>query len=302
VGAGILIRPDGGILLPVIAGYLLALGCRSLLRRETRGWGTLGGTRVLLFSALALAPLAPWTLRNWRDFHVVQPLAPRYATDPGQFVPLGFQRWMKTWIADYVSVAEIYWPLDEETIDISRAPLRAFDSNGERQAVASLFARYNVARQWTPELDRALGEIAARRIAEHRLRYYLWLPALRMADMWLRPRTEMLGVNDRWWRVEEDPGGAAVAMALGALNLFYVAAAALGILALWRRRGAAASGLTRPPWGVLLAFVMVRTLFLGTLENPEPRYTLECYPVVLVLAAALFAGARLRSRRQCGEE
>jgi hypothetical protein len=28
--------------------------------------------------------------------------------------------------------------------------------------------------------------------------------------------------------------------------------------------------------------------FLGTLENPEPRYTLECYPVVILLASALF--------------
>jgi hypothetical protein len=36
--------------------------------------------------------------------------------------------------------------------------------------------------------------------------------------------------------------------------------------------------------------VILRSLFLGTLENPEPRYTLECYPVLIVLAAALFRG------------
>jgi hypothetical protein len=56
--------------------------------------------------------------------------------------------------------------------------------------------------------------------------------------------------------------------------------------------GAAFAGLLRgqfsPHIGVLLTFVMLRSLFLGTLENPEPRYTLECYPVVIVLAAALF--------------
>jgi len=34
--------------------------------------------------------------------------------------------------------------------------------------------------------------------------------------------------------------------------------------------------------------VMLRSLFLGTLENPEPRYTLECYPALIVFAAALF--------------
>jgi len=28
----------------------------------------------------------------------------------------------------------------------------------------------------------------------------------------------------------------------------------------------------------------LRTALLGTLENPEPRYTLECFPIVLALA------------------
>jgi hypothetical protein len=39
----------------------------------------------------------------------------------------------------------------------------------------------------------------------------------------------------------------------------------------------------------LVLFVVLRSLFLGTLENPEPRYTLECYPVIIVLAAGVFA-------------
>jgi hypothetical protein len=36
---------------------------------------------------------------------------------------------------------------------------------------------------------------------------------------------------------------------------------------------------------MLLLFLLIRSVFLGTLENPEPRYTLECYPVVILLAA-----------------
>jgi hypothetical protein len=56
--------------------------------------------------------------------------------------------------------------------------------------------------------------------------------------------------------------------------------------------GAAFAGLMRrqfaPHLGLLLAFVILRSAFLGTLENPEPRYTLECYPVIIILAAALF--------------
>jgi hypothetical protein len=30
----------------------------------------------------------------------------------------------------------------------------------------------------------------------------------------------------------------------------------------------------------------MRSLFLATLENPEPRYTLECFPVVIAAASA----------------
>jgi hypothetical protein len=33
----------------------------------------------------------------------------------------------------------------------------------------------------------------------------------------------------------------------------------------------------------------LRSAFLGMLENPEPRYTLECYPLVILLAAAVFS-------------
>src|SRR6266852_9531741 len=41
-------------------------------------------------------------------------------------------------------------------------------------------------------------------------------------------------------------------------------------------------------FALLLGFVVLRSLFLGTLENPEPRYTLECYPVVLAFAGVAF--------------
>jgi hypothetical protein len=40
--------------------------------------------------------------------------------------------------------------------------------------------------------------------------------------------------------------------------------------------------------GLFVLFLGLRSVFLGTLENPEPRYTLEFYPVVLVLASSLF--------------
>jgi hypothetical protein len=44
---------------------------------------------------LALAPFAAWTWRNWHVFRVVEPLAPRHATDPAK-TPTGVPALGKT--------------------------------------------------------------------------------------------------------------------------------------------------------------------------------------------------------------
>jgi hypothetical protein len=237
---------------------------------------------------------------------------------------MGFERWVKTWIIDYASVSEIYWALDGDEIDLAKAPRRAFDSEQEKQTVQHLFARYNDTRDWTPELDHELDKIAEARMKRHPLRYYLVLPAARIADMWLRPRAEMLGQDDdRWWEVKRHPQASAIAVVLGAVNLFYVSGAAVvAALLLWHKQNPehrqGVGGQKKitfpwsPPttstaryWGLLLGWVLARSLFLGTMGNPEPRYTLECYPVVIVFAAALAAGVSERrlpvaANRSCG--
>jgi hypothetical protein len=96
--------------------------------------------------------------------------------------------------------------------------------------------------------------------------------------MWLRPRTETLPSDTRWWEFDDDPEWLALAIGLGIVNLLYVGAAFAGLV----------RGQFAPHLGLLLAFVILRSAFLSTVENPEPRYTLECYPLVIILAAALF--------------
>ena len=72
-------------------------------------------------------------------------------------------------------------------------------------------------------------------------------------------------------------------MAFGLINLFYVLLAAAGLL-----RG-------RIAWlGLLLMFLLLRSAFLGSLENPEPRYTLECFPALIVLASACWRERNLK--------
>jgi len=282
IGAGaataacILLRPDGGLVLIGIGGYFSYLLWRRRRTRETILPVVQAGCVIVL---VALAPLAPWTIRNWRTLHQFEPLAPRYANAQNETPMPGFNRWVKTWMADYASVEEIYWPVPSDKIDPEKLPSRAFDSETQKLETLALITDYNQAQEVTPDLDARFAQFAAERIRSHPLRYYLVLPAVRIADMWLRPRTELLPPDVRWWEFNDEPSSSVMAVALGVLNLAYAVAA---LLAMVRKRAAIRY------WELLVGFVVLRSLFLGTLENPEPRYTLECYPVVIVLASALF--------------
>src|SRR6266404_3499944 len=270
----ILLRPDGVLLVVAIEAYLAV----SLIFQKEFRFAALGKVMLqamLLVAVIAVVPLVPWTLRNWRVFHRFQPLAPRYANEEGEFVPMGFNRWVKTWIADYVSVEEIYWQVPGNAIDGGKLPSRAFDNREQQRQTLALIEDHNQILDIRPQLDRRFEALAFARIAAHPVRYYICLPVLRIADMWLRPRTEMLPSDSRWWEFNDDPKWSALALGCGVINLFYVLCALAGAL---ESRGLQWAGL-------LILFVILRSAFLGTLENPEPRYTLEMYPAVIVFAA-----------------
>jgi 4-amino-4-deoxy-L-arabinose transferase-like glycosyltransferase len=279
IGAAILLRPDGGILLAAIGGYLLWLFFRSLRSVQTQAH--LSPHSILLAGVLlavgATVPLVPWTLRNLHTLHRFEPLAPRYANDADEPAASGFNRWVKTWMAEYVSVEEIYWNMPGEEIDVTHLPSRAFDSASQRDQTAALFADYNRDHDLSPELDARFATLATQRIYDSPLRYYLWLPAVRIADMWLRPRTELFPSDPRWWEFNDDRRWLAASLIVGGINLLYLAMAAGGL------------ALSREKFGIglFVLFLTLRSLFLGTLENPEPRYTLECYPAVIVFASVL---------------
>lgn len=277
-GAAILLRPDGGLLLIALGVYLswLWFGAGTKQKEISRRFLLQAG---LVVGCAALAPLLPWTLRNLRTMHEFQPLTTRYSNDQNEFVALGFNRWVNTWMADYVSVEDIYWAVPGAPIDVEKLPARAFDSQSQREETAQLIADYDRELHVTPALDARFAALAAERIHAAPLRYYARLPLVRIADMWLRPRTELLPSDTRWWEFNDDPRGSVLAVSLGVMGLLYVSLAFLGWI-----RGRFAIGI-----GLLLIFVILRSGFLGTLENPEPRYTLECYPVVILLATALFS-------------
>ena len=264
-----LLRPDGALLGVVLWTALLVYGRKSLGFRTSLRLALAAGL-------LSLLPFAAWTVRNVRTFHVFQPLAPRYANDPGEFGSPGFVRWIRTLTADFATTSEIYWAGNSDRIDPADLPLRAIDSAAQEQETHRLLQDYNSITTLTPEIDDRFAQLAQERIRAHPFRYYVTLPLLRLADMWLRPRVETMNIHLRWWQYAQHPAETGLALFFGALNLAYLATALLGALRRPRMTGA------------MVSLIILRSLLLATLEAPEPRYTLECFPVVIVLAACYF--------------
>ncbi len=233
---------------------------------------------------MTLLPLVPWTARNWHTFHRFQPLAPRFATDPGEFNPYGFQRWYRTWAIEFASTENVYWNYGGGSIEPGDLPSRAFDSDAQYAATRALLTDYNDSDNATPALDIRFSAIAAERIRTHPLRYYVVLPVARVINMMLRPRTEMLPVPLEWWKFQDHRGADLFALFYAAVNLgFFVLAG----IALRRRDWNPAQ---RAVVAAMLASVVLRSALLLTLDNSEARYTLEFYPVLLVLASSVVSG------------
>jgi Dolichyl-phosphate-mannose-protein mannosyltransferase len=272
-----LLRPDGALLAVVFFPALVLYGRRSL--------GLVRSLRIALVCGLiSILPFAAWTLRNRRTFHLFQPLAPRSATDPGEPTAPGFQRWTKTWIVEFASTYEIYWNVPGDDIDIHALPARALGQDA--QETMNLISEYNARDVLTPGIDAGFAALAAKRIRAHPFRYYVALPLLRVGGMWLRPRVEMLNIELRWWQYRLHRVETRIAYAYGALNLLYVLAALIGVF-YWPRYAIP-----------MICYMAVRSLLLATIEGPEPRYTLECFPMVIAFAAQAIASLhRLKMSR-----
>jgi hypothetical protein len=242
-------------------------------RRSNNPIGTERLARMAIVCCLlALAPFAAWTWRNWKAFHVFQPLAPRLANDPGEDPYLGWEHWVKSWCLDWKSTYEIYWYVPDDKLDVSKLPSRAFDSPEQYAQTAKLADEYNRNNyELTPEIDAGFERLAQERIAANPLRYYVWLPVGRLADMWLRPRVENLDIDRDWWVYSRHRSETRFSWFYAALNMFYLGLAALGIM-------------LRPRfWKAMLAYILLRSALLLTVEAPETRYTIECFPMIFVL-------------------
>jgi hypothetical protein len=277
-----LLRPDG--LLAAVA-FVPALVI-AIARRQTGAASPRKLAAVALICAvLALAPFAAWTARNWRVFHVVEPLAPRYAVDPGQSSNPGWQRWIKTWCLDFTCTYNVYWEVPGDPLNIDLLPARAFDSPAQYAETVAIVADYNDrdhASYISPDVDRRFAALAQERIDAHPLRYYFVLPVGRLADMALRPRVENLNIDLDWWAYARHNAETRFSWEYAALNALYLLLAAVGLA-------------LRPRFGLaMLAYMLLRCAMLLTIEAPETRYTLEFFPMLFALGGVALSAFACR--------
>jgi hypothetical protein len=280
-GLGTLFRPET----PLILMSSLPVVFWVAWRRSQPGKGL---RAAVLSLAACLFMLLPWTIRNAVTLQEFQPLTPRYSTMPGELVPAGFMNWERTWLYRFREVFLVSWKLNDDTIQIDDIPARAFDSPEERQHVAAILERYNNDSNLTPQEDQQFAEIAQARTARRPLRTYLCVPLQRIVTLWFTPRVEQLPVSGSVFPLAEmwdtDRQDMVVTVGLFFLNIFYVLLALWGAASLWSK-----SPETRAAVALLVLFVVLRTAFLTTVETPEPRYVLVCFPAVIALAAHAFA-------------
>jgi 4-amino-4-deoxy-L-arabinose transferase-like glycosyltransferase len=282
-GLGTLVRPETPL---VLAAAGLAAAAKWWRPRD---WMKIVRVGLLMAAGLVL-PLLPWAARNWRTLREVQFLAPRYSQLPGEVIPRGFTAWTDTWMWRMRDVYLVTWNLNDAPISMDDIPASAFDSPGERDRVEALLDSYNDTLTETDETDAQFSQIARQRTGRHPLRTYLKIPALRSFALWFTPRTELLPLAGHLTPVykewDEDRPDFLMTLALASLNAAFVALAIFGVCKAWGRPGV----------GFLLLFVILRTAFIASFaDSPEPRYMLECFPIVLAFGALAFE-KRIRAK------
>ena len=351
-GLAVLFRPDSGLFAAAV-GLTLALSLllkRRLIDLPQRIKHFL--VYSVLFSVTFCLVLVPWTIRNYRVFHLFQPLSPAHGEMPGEFVARGYLLWLRTWLDDERYVGPVLWNVDTHAIRITDFPERAFDSKEEKDRVAALLDKYNntppadeaaqnpsssdessqddssdqqgddqdsgddaqdsgqeeqqqtepqeFEGEMTPDIDAAFAQIGQERKTRSPLRYYIILPLKRAKTLWFDTHSqyypfngELLPLSDLDYDIHQQYWLPLFAMLTG----IYSVLGLLGGLLLLLARNAVARR-----WVLLAALLMfLRLGFFATLENPEPRYTVELFPFLIILAGAGLSRLKLPARGKASE-
>lgn len=167
---------------------------------------------------------------------------------------------------------------DEGDADDSSGPSESAESPSDQKQPVEM----------TPEIDAAFGQLARERIARHPFRTYVLLPLKRAHSMWF-------DTHSQYWPFEgtllpfEDLDRAQhqqIWLPLFAgLTALYTLLGLAGAWLLWSSGKFAGRG-----WLLLIGLaILLRLILFSSLENPEPRYLVEFFPLLSVLGGIAIA-------------
>jgi hypothetical protein len=136
--------------------------------------------------------------------------------------------------------------------------------------------------EMTPEIDAGFAQLAQERVAHSRFRYYVALPLKRAMTLWFDTHSqyypfngELLPLADLDHEIHQQYWLPLFA----GLTWVYTLLGVIGGWLLWRSR--------ERRWLLMMALlIFLRLGFFATLENPEPRYTVELFPFLILLGSA----------------
>jgi hypothetical protein len=153
--------------------------------------------------------------------------------------------------------------------------------------------------EMTPEIDAGFMQVARDRIARHPFRYHVWLPLKRAKTMWFDTHSqywpfegELLPLDDLDYDIHQQFWLPLFA----GLTAIYTLVGLAGGWVLWRARKFEAR-----QWLLLVALAIgLRLVLFSSLENPEPRYVVEFFPILSVLGGIVLAGLSIRRLLRIG--
>src|SRR5689334_1193527 len=154
--------------------------------------------------------------------------------------------------------------------------------------------------EMTPEIDAGFAQIGRERVAHSRFRYYVLLPLKRAKTLWFDTHSQyypfngdLLPLDDLDYDIHQQYWLPLFAGLTGIYTLLGV----IGGWLLWRSRDRDARR-----WLLLAVLLMfLRLGFFASLENPEPRYTVELFPFLIMLAGAGLARIRASAKAKVTE-
>jgi len=137
----------------------------------------------------------------------------------------------------------------------------------------------------TPEIDAGFAQLGHERVARSRLRYYIVLPLKRAMTLWCDTHSQYYPFNGELLPLEDldyDIHQQYWLPLFAGLTAVYSLLGVIGGWMMWRSRDQNARR-----WLLLVVLlIFLRLGFFATLENPEPRYTVEIFPFLILLGAA----------------